>query len=63
VFVEAMPPAPTTSTTLAAHALPRTGGGAGRLLDFADIGFVAGVALVAITGLLPRRPERETAGR
>ena len=33
------------------------------LLDLADIGFVAGVALIAITGLLPRRPERETAGR
>jgi hypothetical protein len=32
-------------------------------LDFADIGFVAGVALVAIAGLLPRRPQRETAGR
>ena len=63
--VEAMPPVPTTTTTttLAPRPLPRTGGGAGQLLGLADIGFVAGVALLAITGLAPRRPERETAGR
>jgi hypothetical protein len=53
-----MPPA-----GAAARPLPRTGGGAGRLLDLADIGFLAGVGLVAITGLLPRRQQRETAGR
>lgn len=61
--VEALPPAPTTSTTAPPRALPRTGGGAGRLLGLADIAFVAGVAMIAITGLLSRRPERETAGR
>ena len=62
--VAAMPPVPpTTTTTLASRPLPRTGGGAGRLLGLADIGFVAGVALIAITGLIPRRPGRETAGR
>jgi hypothetical protein len=62
--VDALPPLPPTSAPVAApRALPRTGGGGGRLLDLADIGFVAGVALLAITGLLPRRPERETAGR
>ena len=63
--VDALPPVPTTSTPVVAapRPLPRTGSGAGRLLDLADIGFVAGVALIAITGFLPRRPERETAGR
>ena len=63
IVVEAAPPAPTTSAPVVPRTLPRTGGGAGRLLDLADIGFLAGVALLAITGLLPRRPERETAGR
>jgi hypothetical protein len=68
IAVEASPPVPTTTTpapplpTAAPRPLPRTGGGAGRLLDLADIGFVAGVVLVAIAGLLPRRPQRETAG-
>jgi hypothetical protein len=62
--VAALPPAPSTSAPLTApRPLPRTGGGAARLLDFADIGFIVGVALVTIIGLLPRRPERETAGR
>jgi hypothetical protein len=62
--VDAMPPVASTTTTLAApRPLPRTGGGAGKLLDLADIGFLAGVAMIAITGLLPRRPGRETAGR
>jgi hypothetical protein len=64
-IVAALPPVPTTTLApiAAPRALPRTGGGAGRLLDLADIGFVAGVVLVAITGLRVRRPERETAGR
>lgn len=64
-IVAALPPVPTTTVPPAVppRPLPRTGSGAGRLLDLADIGFVAGVALVAITGLRPRRPQRETAGR
>jgi hypothetical protein len=66
---------PATSTTVVANlppatppqpdapTLPRTGAdGVGRLLALADIGFVAGVGLVAAAGLLPRR-ERGTAGR
>jgi len=66
VAVAALPPVPSTpeptTTRPAPRTLPRTGGGAGRLLDIGDIGFVAGVALIAITGLLPRSPGRETAG-
>jgi len=58
-----MPGMPAPPPTATPRPLPRTGGGVGRLLDFADIGFVAGVALVAIAGFLPRRPQRGTAGR
>jgi hypothetical protein len=47
-----------------ASTLPRTGtdAAAARLLRLGDAGFVLGVALVAIAGLVPRRPGRDGAG-
>jgi hypothetical protein len=51
------PPAPGSSSP---RSLPRTGtDGAGLLLRLADLGFVAGVALVAVTGV---RRKSTTAG-
>jgi hypothetical protein len=59
---------PATSTSLPAPVppptLPRTGAGAAtaRLLRLGDAGFLLGIALVALAGLLPRRPGRDGAG-
>ncbi len=56
------PASTTTSTTITttvhpSNTLPRTGGDdAAQLLRLGDIGFVIGVALIALAGLLPRRP-------
>ena len=51
------PPLPTIPSPVVT--LPRTGNGAAtRLLQIGDIGFIAGVALIAITGLLPRHRKR-----
>ena len=64
--------APTTTVTVTAppppanpapvKTLPRTGDDDARqLLRIGDIGFAAGVALIAMAGLLPRRAARSTA--
>ncbi len=49
--------APTPTLPIATHpTLPPTGGdGATRLMRLGDIGFVSGVALIALASLLPRR--------
>lgn len=55
------PTTTTTATTPRSSMLPRTGGDeTTRLLRLGDTGFVVGVALIAITGLMPcRRSDEE----